>query len=356
MKNIVVCLSLILFLGCHNFFKREFSEKQISFINKLDGTKLSGTLALPSRKGTSPAVVLIHGSGPHTRDLDIFQHKPFKDLSHHLASNGTAVLRYDKRGCGQSGGDYVPYDMENFTNDALAGMDFLANFKSINATQIGLIGLSQGGLIAPTAAVKNQSVAFIVMLAGPGIWGKEFFYASQLAMTRAAGFSDDKIAEMKKVFKEAWHYISTPHLQGNEYPKGIKLLKKMWSFIDDESRTDFGFIDQNAPSFFDMYRQPNLLGFYSYDPHQTLSRVKCPVLAMNGDKDVQVTSKENLAALKKALADGENSNYKIIELPNHNHLFQKCQTGKISEYKKVPTTFSDESLTIISEWINTITQ
>nr|NQU89325.1 alpha/beta fold hydrolase [Bacteroidota bacterium] len=347
--TILLILSIVVLYSC--LPHQGYTEKEISFTNPDDDVILSGTLSLPNSETDIPAVVLIQGSGAHERDMKIFSMKPFQDLSDYLVKRGIAVLRYDKRGCGKSGGTFVPYDMENFTGDAVAAVGFLKSQPGIDPGKIGLAGISQGGLVAPMAAVKCNDVNFIIMLAGPGIWGKEFFFASQLAITRAGGFSEEKIGEMKEVFDQSWYYISKPQMNGSEYPKGINLLRQMWSYIDYESRVDFGFTDENALVYFDIYRSPEVREFYDYDPAVTLRKVKCPVLALNGDKDVQVTAPENLPAIEKALTEGGNTHFKIIELKGHNHLFQKCKTGKISEYKKIGTSFSDEALEIIGDWI-----
>jgi predicted acyl esterase len=334
-----------------NSYSHGFGTNEVVFINNIDGVELSGTLTLPDNSGKVPAVVLIHGSGPENRDLEFGEHKLFKDLAEYLSERGIVVLRYDKRGVGKSKGQFLPYDLENYKNDGIAGINYLRSIKEIDKSKIGVIGISEGGIVVQMMAYSCPNINFAVLLGSPGVWGKDFFYSSQLAMTKAAGFNQSKIDEMTVIFNKLWPLLVKEQLNPDEENQGKVLLRGLWNYIDMDSRNDLGFIDKNVDFFFNLYRGDLVRKYYSYNPSEVLSQLKCSILALNGDKDVQAVSEVNLIAIKKALANGKSQNYKVIELKNHNHIFQICKTGKYSEYKNIQGTMSNESLSTIEKWI-----
>ena len=343
---------LFLLISLSSCSLNDFNEKEIVFKNSFDGTELAGTLTLPDPTGKVPAVLLVHGSGPHNRNLEFMDNKKlFKDLAEYLTTNGIAVLRYDKRGVGMSTGQFLPYDMENFKNDAIAGIKYLKTVGQIDTSKIGVIGISQGGLVVQMMAAQSPDINFAVMLGSPGIWGKDFIYSTQKEITKAAGFKEEDIKDMTVIFDQLWPFLEKDQLTADEVYRGKLLLKRLWNYIDNESRKDFGFVDEAIDFWFNLYRSETLRNFYNYDPSKNLQRITCPVLAITGDKDVQAPSKENLPVIESALKRGKCNNFEIIELKNHNHIFQQCTTGKISEYKTINGTMSDESLEIIKDWI-----
>jgi pimeloyl-ACP methyl ester carboxylesterase len=352
----LICFLLILFVSCDSYSQNKFKEQDAEFYNKFDGTKLSGTLTLPIEARNTPAVVLIHGSGPHNRDIEFGDHKLFKDLAEYLSSNGIAVLRYDKRGVGKSTGIFVEFDLENFKNDGIAGVDYLKTISSIDKSKIGVIGISEGGLVVPRIALSCPDIRFIVLLGSPGIWGKEFFYAYQLAVSKAAGFNQNDINQMTTAFNAFWPLVSKDRLSRNEEVQAKSMLKKIWDYTDWETRQDVGLVDNKLDFWFNIYHSDKLRETYNFKPKNVLSQLTCSVLALNGDKDVQAVSSVNLPAISEALSNGKCKDYKIIELKNHNHIFQICKTGKISEYKDIKGTMSNESLSIIGKWIKTTTK
>jgi pimeloyl-ACP methyl ester carboxylesterase len=354
--NFLICLFFALLVSCDSYSNKGFSEKEIVFYSKTDGTLLSGTLTLPYNKDKVPAVVLIHGSGPHNRDLEFGDHKLFKDLAEYLSGKGIAVLRYDKRGVGKSKGQFIAYDLENYKNDGIAGVEYLKTIEEIDKSKIGTIGISEGGIVVQMMASSCPDINFAVLLGSPSVWGKEFFYESQLAMTKAAGFNQSDIDNMTAVFNKLWPLLVKDRLNPDEENQGKLLLRELWDYIDLESKNDFGYKDRNVDFWFTNYRGDMVRKFYNYSPKEVLSQLKCSVLALNGDKDVQTVSKVNLTAIKVALENGKCKNFKTLELKNHNHIFQICKTGKISEHKDIKGTMSDESLSIIEKWIKTTTK
>ena len=241
MKLFIFSLPVVILISACS--SKNYSEKDIKFTNTLDGTELAGTLTLPKSGGRVPAVVLIHGSGNHDRNLSVYKHKVFKDLAEYLSSNRIAVLRYDKRGAGKSGGTFIPYDLENFTQDGLSAIDFLSKRKDIDHDRIGAIGLSQGGTITPMMAAQSSLVKYIVMMGGVGVPAKEEILASQLAISRAAGFDGEDLLAVEELFEEFWSLVIKRNLSHQERIKCIRLIQEMWRYIDEESRQDFAFLD-----------------------------------------------------------------------------------------------------------------
>ena len=353
---LLIYLVFTIFFCTDSYSNNKFSQYEVAFNSKSDGIMLSGTLTVPDGKTRVPAVVLIHGSGPENRDLEFGEHKLFKDLAEYLSSRGIAVLRYDKRGVGKSKGKFVPYDLDNYKLDGISGVEYLKSNKEIDKLKIGVIGISEGGIVVQMMANSCSDISFAVLLGSPGVWGKDFFYSSQLAMTKAAGFNQNNINEMTGIFNELWPLLTKDKLNSDEESQGKVLLKKLWDYIDQESKNDLGFTDSNIDFYFNLYRGDLVRKYYNYKPCKVLSQIKCPILALNGDKDVQAVSQINLAAIKEALKKGNCKKYKILELKNHNHIFQICKTGKYSEYKEIKGTMSAESLSIIEKWINDITR
>ncbi|MGD1894108.1 MAG: alpha/beta hydrolase family protein [Cyclobacteriaceae bacterium] len=329
-----------------------YYTEDVAFENSSAGITLAGTLTLPSAQGNFPAAILISGSGPQNRDEEIAGHRPFLIIANHLTKQGVAVLRCDDRGVGQSTGDFQAATTADFATDVAASIQFLKSRKEINTDKIGLIGHSEGGMVAPLVASKSEDVSFMVMLAGPGIDLVEVIMMQKELVSRADGVSESDIkkwvlpvhekacrmittytdtaalkADLKVLIEKAYDK-SPPDLMPSDIPKEevISTQVKYWSS--------------------DWYRY-----FLKYDPAAVLEKVSCPVLALNGEKDLQVTPEENLSAIDNAFKKGGNTNVTVKELPNLNHLFQNCETGSPEEYEKIEETFSPIALKEMSDWI-----
>ena len=184
-----------------------YTEEEVAYENKEAGITLAGTLTLPSGKGPSPAVLLISGSGPQDRNETIYNHHPFLVLADYLTRQGIAVLRVDDRGVGESTGDFSQATSVDFASDVLAGIEYLKTRKEINPEQIGLIGHSEGGLIAPMVAVKSPDVAFIILMAGTGLTGEEILYLQGALISRAMGVSEEDIAKNRQFNEKIFSLI-----------------------------------------------------------------------------------------------------------------------------------------------------
>ena len=328
-----------------------YTEEEVAYENKEAGITLAGTLTLPPGKGPSPAVLLISGSGPQDRNETIYNHHPFLVLADYLTRQGIAVLRVDDRGVGESTGDFSQATSVDFASDVLAGIEYLKTRKEINPEQIGLIGHSEGGLIAPMVAVKSPDVAFIILMAGTGLTGEEILYLQGALISRAMGVNEEDIAKNRQFNEKIFSLIKEEKDKKTIEEKLRQMFMEDWAELNEEEKSRIGdpevFLEAQLKSLL----SPWLKFFLTYDPKPTLNKVKCPVLAINGEKDLQVPPKENLSAIEEALKVGGNQNYTIKELPGLNHLFQTAQTGLPAEYAKIEETISPVALKIISDWI-----
>ena len=328
-----------------------YIEEELVYENKEAGITLAGTLTLPSGKGPSPVVLLISGSGPQDRNETIYNHRPFLVLADYLTRQGVAVLRVDDRGVGKSNGDFSQATSEDFASDVLAGIEYLKTRKEINPEQIGLIGHSEGGLIAPMVAVKSPDVTFIVLMAGTGLIGEEILYLQGALIYRAMGVSEEDIIKNRQFNEKIFSVLKEEEDSEIAEEKLRQMFLEDWEKMSDVKKEQIGDPEVFLKAQLQSLLSPWLKFFLTYDPKPTLSKVKCPVLAINGEKDLQVPPKENLSAIEEALKAGGNQNYTIKELPGLNHLFQTAQTGVPSEYAKIEETISPIALKIIGDWI-----
>jgi uncharacterized protein len=329
-----------------------YQVEDVCFENKNAGIRLAGTLTLPNKTGVFPVVILISGSGPQNRDEELMGHKPFLVLSDYLTKNGTAVLRYDDRGTASSQGDFKSATSADFATDVLSAIAFLQTRKEINKNKIGLIGHSEGGLIAPMVASKSKDVAFVVLLAGPGIKGGDILLMQQKLIGKAAGMSDQDLQKNESTNRKIFDIVN----KSSDIEKLRTDLKKhLQQALNDNTITDKpeGMSDDDFIKLqVDQIASPWMQYFINYDPVPALRKVKCPVLALNGQKDLQVPSKENLEGIKKALKKGKNKKVTTKELVGLNHLFQECTTGSPDEYPTIEQTFSPHAMEEILNWIS----
>lgn len=328
-----------------------YYTEDVYFENRKENFTLAGTLSLPQKEGVFPAVILISGSGPQNRDEEVFGHKPFLVLSDYLTKNGIAVLRFDDRGTAESKGNFQTATSFDFATDIESAVNYLRSRKEINKKKIGLIGHSEGGIIAPMLAAKDKEISFIVLLAGTGIIGSDLLLLQQELIGRANGISEKELQKNKKENKAAFDLIQ-------KFENNDSLKLELGSFIKQHLDDDILAQIQNGMSLDDFIKDqvdvltaPWMYNFLKYDPSIILEKVKCPVLALNGSKDLQVPSKINLDAIETALKKAKNKNVTIKELAGLNHLFQECESGSPTEYPKIEQTFSPTALKEIADWI-----
>ena len=318
-----------------------YRESEIRYANRrAPGVELAGTLTLPEGDGPFPAVVLISGSGPQDRDESLMGHKPFLVLADHLTRKGIAVLRFDDRGVGKSGGSFVNATSADFATDALAGVDYLKTRPEIDSKRIGLTGHSEGGMIGPIAAVQSPDVAFLVLIAGPGIPIPELLDQQGELILRAAGKSDTEIEKSVAQRRQAFEALR------NEKDHDALQAKLKSILVSDEEKSS-----AMPDASIAMMTSPWFRFFLAYVPADTLSKIKIPVLAVNGGKDLQVEPKSNLSAIRAAMTKAGNNNFTIVELPGLNHLLQRSSTGSPAEYGTIEETMNPSALELMSDWI-----
>jgi len=320
-----------------------YYTEEVTFENKIDKNVLAGTLTLPNKEGKFPVVILISGSGPQNRDEEIFEHKPFLVLADYLTKKGIAVLRFDDRGTGKSTGEFKTATTLDFAKDVQAGVAYLQTRKEIDKNKIGLIGHSEGGMIAPLVAENSKEIDFVVLLAGVGIRPGQLLLLQKEKIERQMNIPENEIQNGQEIFKGAYDIILNSS-ENRDILKG-----KISSYLKQKLANKLK--DDQVNSLSASITTPWMICFLKLDPSMTLEKVKCPVLALNGEKDVQVPADVNLEAIKMALTKGGNKNVAIKKLPNLNHLFQECETGSPNEYGTLVQTFSPIALEEISKWI-----
>jgi pimeloyl-ACP methyl ester carboxylesterase len=313
--------------------------------------KLAGTLTLPHGEGNFPAVVLITGSGTQDRDGTVPGHRPFLVLADYLTRKGIAVLRVDDRGVGGSALGSLSATTENFVGDVLTGVEYLKSRKEINATQIGLIGHSEGGIIAPMAAVRSEDVAFIIMLAGSGQTGEDVILTQLALLQKGSGANPETIAQVIDFQKSLFAIIKSEPDDKLAEQKINDLMAKLRSKMNEQQLKEFANVEGDIKAGLPVILSAWYRYFLAYDPRPTLEKVKIPVLALIGENDVQVSAKENLALISAALQTGGNKDFTVKSFPKLNHLFQTSQTGLPNEYGEIEETIAPVVLETVSEWI-----
>ncbi len=312
-----------------------YKEEEVIFENVKAGIFLAGTLTMPEDGDNFPAIILIAGSGRNDREETEMGH--FLLLSDYLTRNGYAVLRYDKRGVGESGGDYGSATTFDFAEDSRSAISFLKGRPEIDHGRIGLCGHSEGGLIAPIiAADSKEGVAFLIMMGGMGIPGSELLLTQSKDIARLNGVPDEQINETIRINGELYEIAMS---EGSD-----SLLMKKMKEVDSR-------LNENM---FQMFLSPWFRTFLAIDPDEYISKVTCPVLAMTGEKDIQCSAVENLAAMEGSLEKGRNSNYQIEILPGLNHLFQTSETGSPYEYDQLEEIMAPVALVLILTWLDGI--
>jgi pimeloyl-ACP methyl ester carboxylesterase len=311
---------------------------------------LAGTLTLPPGEGPFPAVVLITGSGAQNRDEELLGHRPFLVLADHLTRAGIAVLRVDDRGVGGSTGSVPQSTSADFAGDVLAGVRFLKGHPRIAPGRIGLLGHSEGGLIAPLAASRSADVAFIILLAGPGVPGAEILPAQVEAIDRASGMPEERIRKQVDLTRADLRLM-----RAEKDPTALRAqLKKLFaehSDALDPKEIQAGGTDALVEQQVKAFSSPWFRYFLDYDPRPVLRLVRVPVLALNGELDRQVPVEQNLPAIEQALREGKNPDVTVRRMPGLNHLFQTARTGSPAEYSTIDETLSPALLDTVTHWI-----
>ena len=317
-----------------------YISEDVEFIQQPDGFTLAGTVTRPKAAGKYPAVVLVTGSGSQDRDEAIMGHRPFLVLSDALTKAGIVVLRYDDRGFAQSKGDASAATTMDFALDATSAFAFLTNQPYVDKTKVGILGHSEGGVIAPIVASNNQEVGFIILMAGTGVDGMEVLKDQTAAILRAQGAPEAYISQIVALNESIYRMIIEPSVDMEDQKQKVAAKLTSLGVGPEEVKA------QIAALFSPWYRY-----FLMLDPADYLEKTRVPVLVLNGTKDIQVTSTLNVPAIEAALIRGGNTQSTTIVYEGLNHLFQPAQTGSVEEYASIEITIDPQVLNDIATWI-----
>ena len=312
---------------------------------------LAGTLTLPKGAGPFPAVILISGSGPQDRDEALMGHRPFLVLADHLTRSGIAVLRCDDRGVGNSTGSFAEATTKDFASDVEVGVAYLRTLQEIDSKRVGLIGHSEGGIVAPMVAARSPDVKFVVLMAGVGVPIEELLREQSRLLLKANGADDAYVARNEALAKRMFAIAKS---EKDAAVRKQRLHEFAQSVIDSVAASGQPLPDGDKAGIeggVEMLATPWMNYLLTYDPAATLRRVRVPVLAINGELDLQVSPSQNLPAIKAALEAGGNRDVTTLELPKLNHLFQTAITGNTTEYGTIEETISLVALTVVTDWI-----
>ncbi len=329
-----------------------YKVEEVTFKNNKAGISLAGTLTIPEGEGPFPAVVLITGSGPQNRDEEIMGHKPFWVIADYLTRHGIEVLRYDDRGIGKSEGKFNIATTYDFADDAEAAFNWLFSRPETDKSKVGLVGHSEGGMIAPVIASRNKNVGFIILLAGPGEPGLKILEDQTKLIMQKSGSSKKEIKQTTSLNDKLFDIVI-------HEPDSAKANQKLIAAITDGINRSKSISDSikettitQTLARIGQLLTPWFRTFLLFDPKPYLEKTTCPVLALNGSNDLQVPCAENLEGIAKALKKGGNTKYETVQLEGLNHLFQHSETGLPTEYGKIEETFAPEALQIMDSWIN----
>jgi pimeloyl-ACP methyl ester carboxylesterase len=344
-----------------------YEEMDVVYSNTDNTMHYGATFAKPfsSKESTNnkkyPAVLLITGSGKQDRDENIFDHKPFALIADYLTKRGIGVLRVDDRGIGQTTGDFDTSSSEDFAKDVEAGIKYLQSREDVDSKHIGLIGHSEGGMIAPMVTARDKDVTFIVMLAGTAVTGAAINDYQNVLPLEKTGFKKDIIQK----FLDLHHALTaaaTSSVNEDDYKKEVSKIYYEWKkkqspeTLDALIKASDEQVVSSLQSKYSAFHSKWWKFFLVHDPAKDLEKLSVPVLALNGEKDIQVDPKINLPLIETALKKSKSKNYKTVELPGLNHLFQHCKKCTIEEYGELEETFAPEALKIMGDWIEGVVQ
>jgi pimeloyl-ACP methyl ester carboxylesterase len=320
-----------------------YKEEEVSFASSSGSVTLAGALTLPQGTGPFPAAVLVGGSGPTDRDETVAGHKPFLVLADLLTRKGVVVLRYDKRGVAQSTGKYADATVEDFEQDAQAAFQFLKSRKEVDAKRLGLIGHSEGGILASLLATRSSDVSWLVLLATPATTGEKTLLRQSELVARTGGLPEEQITRSLEFDRKAYAAV-------REENDPAALEKRLTALVE-QSGLGSAMPPAAVQAQIRTMSSPWFRQFLDYDPEPSLEKIKCPVLALNGDRDLQVDSAENVPLLRKFLVAGGNKDFIVVEVEGVNHLLQTAQSGSPALYGAIEETMAQEVLTAIGNWV-----
>jgi fermentation-respiration switch protein FrsA (DUF1100 family) len=332
-----------------------YRSEDVRYSNAAAGIQLAGTLTVPAGAGPFPAVVLISGSGPQNRNNETYDHRTFLVLADHLTRAGIAVLRSDDRGVGASAGVFEQATTEDFASDAAAALAFLRTRSEVRREAVGLLGLSEGGLVAPIVAAGAQPPAFLVLMGAPGLPGEELLLQQSALVARAMRLGEAQIDYNRQVQQQMFEVIEAEADQVVRQRRMAEVLRAQFQALSPEERAATGLTREGEEEW--IQSQLRTMGgpwfryFLMHDPLPVLRQVRVPVLALGGTLDLQVPPDPNLGLIESALREAGNRDVTVARLERLNHLFQPATVGVPAEYWDIPETMSTDAMARIASWI-----
>ncbi|MBO9728152.1 MAG: alpha/beta hydrolase [Chitinophaga sp.] len=324
-----------------------YYTEEVRFNNIKDSVSLAGTFTRPAAAGRYPVVVMISGSGPQNRDEEIAGHKLFLVLADYFARNGIASLRFDDRGTGKSTGDYSNATIYDFAHDVSTASAYLKTRRDVEPLNVGLLGHSEGGVVAQIVAANNPGVAFVISMAGVGITGRQLIDQQMAIQQSMAGKSDSFIVADRQRMKPYWDLLASDSNIAVIRPKAIAIIRELYRTSDETVKKEMSENEMVNNAEF----SPEVLSILKYNPLTYLKQVKCPFMAINGTKDIQVDATTNLNAIERALTENGNMLVTIRKFDGLNHLFQRCKTCTANEYGELEQTIDPLVPEFIAHWI-----
>ncbi|MBS1587333.1 MAG: alpha/beta fold hydrolase [Bacteroidetes bacterium] len=336
----------------------DYEVRDVIYNNADKSIQYGATITIPKGKGPFPAVLLITGSGQQNRDEEIFGHKPFAVIADYLTKNGYLVMRVDDRGVGKTTGNLDTATTEDFAKDATVSFEYMKTLPEANRKHLGLMGHSEGGMIAEMIAAERKDVDFVVLLAGPGVRTTMLMEEQNSAYMASLGIPQAAIDKYKPLYSSIAHDIIYSKDSAQAYT-ALKNHIDLWvkqtdsasvsvttGIRDTESKEEF--LDAAIRTYSNRWYRY----FLSFDPKPYLKRMSCKVLALDGDKDIQVVSRSNLAGIRIGLSESKSKVVVTKEMKGLNHLFQTCTKCTVEEYAELEETFSPTALALIVDWLD----
>jgi uncharacterized protein len=319
-----------------------YAVEQVTYRNSPANVRLAGTLTRPNGAGPFPAVLLISGSGPQDRNETMLGHKPFWVLADALARRGIAVLRVDDRGVGGSTGDESQSTLDDRASDVIAGVAYLKARREVNPKKIGVLGQSEGGWVAPIAATRSPDIAFMVLMAAAAIPGDQVLYKQGELIARSVGATEDAIADSQQLQKlmvdvlrsEKDQFVAIEKIRAAWLESRINLPAELRAQVDAQIMAA---------------ATPEIRSVILHDPVPVLAKLRIPVLALFGEKDVLAPPSHGKGPMEAALAHFPDAT--VLEIPGVNHLFQTCESCLAMEAGSIEETISPPVLKLIGDWI-----
>ena len=333
-----------------------YKSDDVEYDNADKSVHFGATLTYPASGTNFPAAILITGSGQQDRDETILEHKPFAVIADYLTKQGFAVLRVDDRGKGKTKGAVATATSADFAEDVKTSLSFLKKQSNIDTGRLGLIGHSEGGLIAALVSNKRSDINFIILLAGTGVSGSELMAAQNVAVLTTQGFKKDIAEAYGKFYLQLAKEVTVGANEDSAMLTARKVFENWKSYVPQITLESLGMAERNQVqdklvSMVKAFRSPWMKYFINTDPADFLMNTNAKVLALNGEKDIQVIAETNLDGIKKALKKSNSKVYDVKILPGLNHLFQHCKQCTAAEYGKLEETFSPEALQIMGDWM-----